>query len=279
MNVGLLTAEIGLSVWGTPANFNGLRVLASLLHRRRSTEVNQTLHDVWSSPWLVHCIYIFGGTCPNGILSGTNFILRPSIAFFYIFSVTARHSSSGCQSNFAAFSRGLHKYLAGRPSRWASAQILVILLYLLVFCTWLLRIILEVNRASLAGDKTTDLPMFAQKSVDRSYLVNNIRLLCLDYVDFYFLPETNATRRVAVCLGTHCNIGSKRPCCPVASDVEPSHVISTVHVWRRASLCRRARVDIVVINCCRLSLYKTVPSGKRFRLLYRPTVTRLGQFM
>jgi len=29
---GLVTAEIGSGVWGTPANFNGLRVLAALLH-------------------------------------------------------------------------------------------------------------------------------------------------------------------------------------------------------------------------------------------------------
>jgi len=48
--------------------------------------------------------------------------------------------------------------------------------------------------------------------------------------------------------GSYCNIGSKRPCCPLASDVEPSRVISTVHLWRRASLYRRSRVDIVVIN-------------------------------
>ena len=49
----------------TPANFNGFRVLASLLHRCRSTEVSQTLHDVWPSPGLVH-IYISGGCCPLG---------------------------------------------------------------------------------------------------------------------------------------------------------------------------------------------------------------------
>ena len=42
----------------------GFRVLASLLHRRWSTEVNQTLHDVWPSPGLVHYIYIFRGCCP-----------------------------------------------------------------------------------------------------------------------------------------------------------------------------------------------------------------------
>jgi len=49
---------------GTPANFNGFRVLASLLHRRRSPEVSQTLHDVWPSPGLAHYIYSFWGSCP-----------------------------------------------------------------------------------------------------------------------------------------------------------------------------------------------------------------------
>ena len=64
-NFGLLTAEIGLPVWGTPSNFNGFRVLASLLHSHRSTEVNQTLQDAWPSHGLVHyiIIYIFGGSC------------------------------------------------------------------------------------------------------------------------------------------------------------------------------------------------------------------------
>ena len=32
VNVGPLTAEICWRVWGTPANFNGFRVLAALLH-------------------------------------------------------------------------------------------------------------------------------------------------------------------------------------------------------------------------------------------------------
>jgi len=31
-NFGLLTAEIGPVVWGTPANCNGFRILAALLH-------------------------------------------------------------------------------------------------------------------------------------------------------------------------------------------------------------------------------------------------------
>jgi len=40
-------------------------------------------------------------------------------------SITARYSSSGRQPNFAALDRWRHLYLAGRPSRWASAHILV----------------------------------------------------------------------------------------------------------------------------------------------------------
>ena len=42
---------------------------------------------------------------------------------FALGSVTARHSSSGRQPNFAALNRGRHPYTAGRPSRWALAHI------------------------------------------------------------------------------------------------------------------------------------------------------------
>jgi len=69
VNFGLLTAEIGWRVWVTIANFNGFRVFASLLHRRRSAEVNHTLHDVWPSPGLVHYIYILD----RGLLPLTDF--------------------------------------------------------------------------------------------------------------------------------------------------------------------------------------------------------------
>jgi len=118
VNFSPLAAEIGLPVWGTPANFNGFRVMSSLLQRRRSTEANRTLYDVWPSPGLVHYIYIFGGSgglAPNGILQGAKFTLRPSRAFSYIDSVTAHHSSSGRQPNLAALSIGRHLYSAGRP--------------------------------------------------------------------------------------------------------------------------------------------------------------------
>jgi len=99
----LLTAEIGSGVWGTPANFNGFRVLALLLQRRRSSEANQTLNDVWPSPGMVHYIYIFRGFCPLTELPGIIFTLRSSSAFSYIGSVTARHSTTGRQPNFAAW--------------------------------------------------------------------------------------------------------------------------------------------------------------------------------
>jgi len=42
-NFGPLTAEIGLPLWGTLANFNGFRVLAALLHGTLVVGVNQTL--------------------------------------------------------------------------------------------------------------------------------------------------------------------------------------------------------------------------------------------
>jgi len=98
--VNLLTAEIGWRVWGTPTNFNGFRVLASLLQRRRSPEAIQSLHDLWLSPGLVHYIHYRGLLLPDGILPRAEFILHPSLAFSYIGSVTAQHSSSGHQLNF-----------------------------------------------------------------------------------------------------------------------------------------------------------------------------------
>jgi len=102
-NFGPLTADIGLPVWGTSANFNGFRVLASLLHRRRSTNVNQTLHNVRPSPALIH-VYTFSGILhPDLILPGAKFTLHPNVAFSYIGSVTVRHSNSRRQPNFAAW--------------------------------------------------------------------------------------------------------------------------------------------------------------------------------
>ena len=47
-------------------------------------------------------LYIHFGA-PNGILPGAKFTLRPSLAFSYIGSVTARHSSNGRQPKFVSW--------------------------------------------------------------------------------------------------------------------------------------------------------------------------------
>jgi len=99
-NFGPLTAEVGSGVCGTTANFNEFRVLPSLLQRRRSTDLSQTMHGVWPSPVLVQDIYSFGGSCgAPGILPCAKFTLRPSLAFAYIDSVSARQSISGRQQS------------------------------------------------------------------------------------------------------------------------------------------------------------------------------------
>jgi len=43
VNFSPVTAEIRSGVWGTPANFNGFRVLAALLHGTLVVGVSQTL--------------------------------------------------------------------------------------------------------------------------------------------------------------------------------------------------------------------------------------------
>ena len=87
-NLDPIAAEIGSLVWGTPANFNGFRVLAPLLQRRRSMEADQTLHDVWPSPGLV-LIHFLGLLSLSGILPGAKFTLRSGLAFSYTGSMTA----------------------------------------------------------------------------------------------------------------------------------------------------------------------------------------------
>jgi len=56
VNFGLLTAEICWRVWGTPANFNGFRVLAALLHGTLVVGVSQTLRR-----WTEGATYIWQG--------------------------------------------------------------------------------------------------------------------------------------------------------------------------------------------------------------------------
>jgi len=67
--------------------------LASLLYWRRSTEVNQTLHNVLSSPGLVHYIYIFG-VGMRGIKNWPTIIYRLKNTVIPIYSgILWRHQS------------------------------------------------------------------------------------------------------------------------------------------------------------------------------------------
>ena len=128
-------AEIGSVVWGTPANFNGFRVLEALhgVYTRRSprsvarpiarsvtrliarpiaatiapckhaitaaTSLNGSQPNFARSlavSWAgTLCIHFRRLLPRNGILSGAKFTLRPSLVLSYIDSVIARHSSRG----------------------------------------------------------------------------------------------------------------------------------------------------------------------------------------
>jgi len=94
-NFGPLTAEIVSGVWGTPANFNGFCVLAALLQRR---------HFMSTS-----CVLLYWQR--------------------YCTAVQQRALAKLCgvaqEMELSNFRRGRHLYSAGRPSRWASAHILV----------------------------------------------------------------------------------------------------------------------------------------------------------
>jgi len=129
-NLGLLAAEIGSGACGTPANFNEFRVLASLLQRRRSSEANQTLHDVWPSPGLLHYMHFRGLLPPDGISPGANSlcvqVLRSSILAALLHGTPAKLCCVVQGMELRKFCRGRHVYSAGRPSRWTSAHVLVV---------------------------------------------------------------------------------------------------------------------------------------------------------
>jgi len=134
-NFGSLAAEIGPVTWGTPASFNGFRFLAALLQRRRSPAANQTMHDVWPSPELLH-VQFRGLLLPDGILPGVIVTLRPSLAFSYVgtllhgtpasgVSQTLRRGTrNGIYTTFAEGSTYMFDW-AAITLGWALAHILV----------------------------------------------------------------------------------------------------------------------------------------------------------
>ena len=134
VNFGPLTAEICWQVWGTPANFNVFHVLPLLLQQRRSPEANQTLHDVWPSPRLLHYIHIFGGSCPwqNFTRCNIHFTSKSCVLLYwqrYCTALQQRVSAELCGvvqgMELWNFCRGRHLYSAEQPSRCALTHILV----------------------------------------------------------------------------------------------------------------------------------------------------------
>jgi len=75
-------------------------VTAPTLLTRGQPKFARRLAISWAGTLYIH----FRGLLPpDGILPGAEFTLRPSLAFSYIGSVTARQSSSGHQPNFAVW--------------------------------------------------------------------------------------------------------------------------------------------------------------------------------
>jgi len=133
-NFGPLTAEIGLPVWVTPANFNGFCVLPSLLQRRRSTEANQTLHDVWPSYGLVPMYTFFRGLLPPDEFCQVQNslyvqVLRSPILAALLHGTPAVGVSQTLQrdtrNGITELSQRAPPIFGWGPSRWASAHILV----------------------------------------------------------------------------------------------------------------------------------------------------------
>jgi len=135
VNFGPLTAEIDWWVWGTPANFNGFRIFASFT-APISLNGGQPYFARCLAVFfaIVHYIHIFGGSWP---LTGF-FQVQIHFAFKYLRYPILAALLHGIEQWASAklcgvvqgmqlrnFRRGRHLYSAGRPSRWASAHILV----------------------------------------------------------------------------------------------------------------------------------------------------------
>jgi len=87
VNFGLLAAEICWRVWGTPANFNGFRVLAALLHGTLVPGVSQTLRH-----WTEGATYIRqGGHHVWALAHISSLILEPMSGLWKGWSYEARY--------------------------------------------------------------------------------------------------------------------------------------------------------------------------------------------
>jgi len=141
-----------IAIWGPSHNFvqyygalrpiNGWDQFRSLGHPSRFQQVSRlgfitaAMSLAAGQPNFARClsvfwagtlyVYLWGLLPRDGILPGAKFTLRLSLAFSYIGSVTAWHSSSGRQPNFAAWPRnGITELLRRTPPifSWAATTL------------------------------------------------------------------------------------------------------------------------------------------------------------
>jgi len=127
VNFGPLAAEIGPCSLGHLSKFQSTDFASwqrycSDVAQRKPTKLCTVFTVSWAGTRRTHFWRFF----PRyGILPGAKFTLHSILALLYFGNITAWHSSSGREPNFAALSPGRHLYSARRPSRWALAHILV----------------------------------------------------------------------------------------------------------------------------------------------------------
>ena len=126
-NFGPLTAEICWRVWGTPSKFQRVSRLVFVTAATSLTGGQPNFARCLAVSWSgTLCIHFRELLPPDRISPHAKFTLRPSLAFSYIGSVTAWHSSSGVsqtllrdtRNGITEISQTAPLYLAGRPSRW-----------------------------------------------------------------------------------------------------------------------------------------------------------------
>ena len=103
-NFGPLTAEIGWRVWGTQQISTGFAcgfVTAVTSFTGGQPNFARCLAVSWAG--ILHIYVFLGLLSPDWTLPGTILTLHPSLAFSYIGSITAQHSTSGRQPNFVAW--------------------------------------------------------------------------------------------------------------------------------------------------------------------------------
>jgi len=105
-------------------------------------EVNQTLQDVWPSPGMIHYVYIIGFSCPSATCK-IDFASKYCVLLYWQRYCTALDQWASAKlcgvvqgMELRNFLRGRHLYSAGRPSRWASAHILVNAYYAVHMRKW-----------------------------------------------------------------------------------------------------------------------------------------------